>query len=418
MTYIEFFDRAATENICACLANVPDRVVMIGDKKKLLDQHAERYKGILSDRGYPDVEFVCKSINKNDIDNIVEALTKIIDEYGDCVFDLTGGEDLYLVATGIIKERFKDKNIQMHRFNIRNNTIVDCDNDGRTIIQDALPELTIEENIRVYGGDVAYDDQKPGTTYRWDMSDDFRRDIEFMWNTCKKDVRKWNTQIGILSAAELCRQNEDDPLKTVASISQMNSYLEEFGSSFNLFKDIVERLKVLYLITDYKQEEDTFEIQYKNEQVKRCLTKAGMALEMKIFSVARDVCDTNGNRVYNDVMNGVCIDWDGKIHIEREAYDTENEIDVVMMKGLVPVFVSCKNGYVEIDELYKLNSVSEKFGNQYAKKVLVATALNLETDFGQTFRKRAEAMDIKLVCGIQDMDEQELENAVRNFHIV
>ena len=34
MTYIEFFDKIASENICACLTYVPDRVVYIGDSVK------------------------------------------------------------------------------------------------------------------------------------------------------------------------------------------------------------------------------------------------------------------------------------------------------------------------------------------------------------------------------------------------
>lgn len=51
---------------------------------------------------------------------IIDALSMFVEQYDDCVFDLTGGEDLYLVASGIVSERYRDKNIQMHRFNIRN----------------------------------------------------------------------------------------------------------------------------------------------------------------------------------------------------------------------------------------------------------------------------------------------------------
>lgn len=40
MTYIEFFDKTASENICASLANAPDRVVLVGDKMKLLQKHS------------------------------------------------------------------------------------------------------------------------------------------------------------------------------------------------------------------------------------------------------------------------------------------------------------------------------------------------------------------------------------------
>jgi len=34
MTFIEFFDKTCVENICACLSQIPERVIFLGDKKK------------------------------------------------------------------------------------------------------------------------------------------------------------------------------------------------------------------------------------------------------------------------------------------------------------------------------------------------------------------------------------------------
>ena len=33
LTYIEFFDHSAVENICACLAQAPARVILLGDDR-------------------------------------------------------------------------------------------------------------------------------------------------------------------------------------------------------------------------------------------------------------------------------------------------------------------------------------------------------------------------------------------------
>ena len=41
------------------------------------------------------------------------------------------------------------------------------------------------------------------------------------------------------------------------------------------------------------------------------------------------------------------------LHVDR-APEMVNEIDVMMMHGMQPVFISCKNGSVETEELYKL----------------------------------------------------------------
>ena len=39
MTYVEFFDKIASENISACLTCAPDRVIYIGDNSKLMKKH-------------------------------------------------------------------------------------------------------------------------------------------------------------------------------------------------------------------------------------------------------------------------------------------------------------------------------------------------------------------------------------------
>lgn len=46
MTYIEFFDINAVENICSCLVSAPERVILIGDNKKILQLHAQRYHSL------------------------------------------------------------------------------------------------------------------------------------------------------------------------------------------------------------------------------------------------------------------------------------------------------------------------------------------------------------------------------------
>lgn len=198
MTYIEFFDKDVCENICSCLVNPPERVILIGDNKKLLEKHAERYSELFHSKGL-DIEFLYRSVNKNQIHSIITALTYIVEEYDDCVFDLTGGDELYLTAVGILYERFKDKNLQMHRINLRNGVITDCDCDGNTIGIDSIIPLSIEEYLRLYGGNIVYNNHKPEGTYQWVLDEEFLDDVFVMWSVCKNDVRLWNAQISVFA---------------------------------------------------------------------------------------------------------------------------------------------------------------------------------------------------------------------------
>ena len=121
--------------------------------------------------------------------------------------------------------------------------------------------------------------------------------------------------------------------------------------------------------------------------------------------------EENGESTYNDVQTGVLIDWDNELHPEALHIDVENEIDVIMMHGMLPVFVSCKNGEVQVDELYKLNTVANRFGGKYSKKVLIAPLL-FGRDGTESLRERCREMNILLIDDVHKMDANELESLV------
>ena len=411
MTYIEFFDKDVCENICSCLVNPPERVILIGDNKKLLEKHAYRYGEVLRSKGF-DIEFLYRSVNKNQIQSIITALTNIIEEYDDCVFDLTGGDELYLTAVGILFERFKDKNLQMHRINIRNGMIMDCDCDGNTIETDSIIPLSIEEYLRLYGGNIVYNEQKSEGTYQWCLDEEFIDDVFVMWSVCKKDVRLWNTQIAVFANAFELSGNVNGTLSISIPVDILKEKLKS-GGSYICIKSIVNALKKYGLMT-LSEQSGVLHISFKSKQVQRCLTKAGQVLELIVYISALNATEKDGSKSYSDVMTSVQIDWDGNIHTQTNACDTQNEIDVMMMHGLIPIFVSCKNGAVDMNELYKLNTVAERFGGTYSKKVLITTALDdsLQSEY---LRARAKDMNIRLVENFQCINEFEINKTLRLF---
>lgn len=413
MTFIEFFDKNVAENICTCLSYMPERVILLGDKYELLNKHANRYGEVLKNRGC-DVEFICRTVNKNNIKIIIEVLLDIIDSYDDCVFDVTGGDDLQLVAIGMVWQMRKEKNIQIHRFNFNNNTVTDCDLDGVNVVSES-PYLTVSENIKVHGGDIVYDTVKQGGTHLWNLDEELIRDIDLIWDVCKNNTVGWNSYTNMLGIVEKYREDNNDPMTTVADQHKIVSTLKNKSVVFGEKNTIVKKLKNAGILRDYKSKDGKITVIYKNQNVKTILTKAGLALEMKTYALASILKDDLGAFVYNDVMTGVFIDWDGRIHHEGKGYDTENEIDVIMMHGMIPVFVSCKNGQLTMDELYKLNAVADRFGGKYAKKVLIINSLDTKSDFSKHLMQRAIDMNIRTVVNMQQMTENELKRIFKSF---
>ena len=161
---------------------------------------------------------------------------------------------------------------------------------------------------------------------------------------------------------------------------------------------------------------------FKNEQVKACLTKAGLILELKTYLICSELLrGTNG-----DCLTSVTIDWDGDDDLSSSikylydaddpssTIDTTNEIDVLANFGLVPYFISCKNGKFTSEELYKLNSVGEQFGKGYSVKIIVATDIDFALSGAKNIiLQRAADMGIRVISDVHEMSDEEFGSALR-----
>ena len=68
MTLIEFFEKSVAENICTSIVHAPDRVILIGYQKNMIQKHAERYHDFFLQHGF-DIDFQCKIVDKNKEEN-------------------------------------------------------------------------------------------------------------------------------------------------------------------------------------------------------------------------------------------------------------------------------------------------------------------------------------------------------------
>ena len=423
MTLIEFFEESVAENLCSSLLHMPDRVIFIGHNKKTMQRHVERYRRFFSDKG-KDIEFIIKSVSKNSVESIIAAFESILSEYDDCVFDLTGGDDLYIFGAGIISERYRAKNIYR---NIRIGVIYDCDLDGEKPLSEHPLAYSFEDNVRLYGGKVLFDDSSVLGTHHWDMSAEFIKDLWAMWEICRADCTEWNTQADAFAIAESNREPGGDALVTSASRSAMNWHWRQasrYSKPFNY--RIVNKLlnKGLLRQFEFDNSKDVY-IEYKSEQVKDCLLKSGLLLELIVYAAALEAREADGTPTYNSVLTGVHIDWNGEddgdadegAEAEKATYAYGNEVDAAMMHGMVPVFVSCKNGRVPSEELYKLQSVAQKFGGKYAKKVLIAPRIDEVENLAPVaaFAERCREMGISLIVDIENRDHEAVVKLVKEL---
>lgn len=407
MTVVEFFDSCSVENVASALLCAPDKVILVGDNEKKMNKYKQIYSQLVRERGL-DVEFEYRKAAKNNLMHNVEVITDIVLTEENCVFDLEGGEDLFLTAVGIVFDKYSDR-MQLHRFNINTNSIIDCDDDGKVCSTSQL-ELTVEENIRIYGGSIAgFDGDKD--TYNRDLKDGFIDDIELMWSICVKNPGRWNNQVACLS--RLCSESwNENPLDFEASMELVTVVMKKSTEYINRFRALLTQLEGFGIIRKLLFNDNVVSFIFKDSRVRRCLTSAGCLLELIVAVNAIRSTDKKGIRLYNDVMTGVCIDWDGEIQSDFSP-DVENEVDVILMKGLTPVFISCKNGSFNVDELYKLSVVAERFGGKYARKVFVASHAVDDNPRGRYFLARAKDMGIRVIDNFADISDSEIKRVFR-----
>jgi len=407
MNIVEFYDKSAVDNIAGTLLLAPENVIFIGNNAKKMKKSLSVYEEIAEKRGL-NVKFHYRTADRNDAEKTVGLLTEIINEFGECDFDLTGGEELFILSVGIVSGRFPDK-VKLHRFNVRNGRLNDLDGDGKPVLTSAA-EISVEENVRIYGGRIVYEAERYGATKKRALTAESVSDVCEMWKICKSAPGKWNFFVNVFSG--ICESSDEtEPLTVSVKLDKLTAFDRGNKRAYaaNALKELCEK----GLLTKVGNNGAALTLRYKNEYVKDCLTKAGQLLELYVYYAAVSATE-NGGRVYNDVLTGVSIDWDG---IPEGEDSVENEIDVFAMKGLIPVFISCKNGQVDTDELYKLHTVAHRFGGAYAKKVLVAPELDKHGSRAEHLRRRASEMNVRIVDDTDSLSFEEFCEKIKTFWI-
>lgn len=385
---IEFFDAEPIENLVTCLNFKMDKVIYFGygddmtsEKQRITTKSLKKICDV------DNVEFI--EICRNNLDKIVESVEKVIKEEekagNQCFFELTGGEELELVAMGILSARY---DLPMHRFDMRTGEVQTLnENGGRridTLVEKRRIELTLDEIVEMHGGAIDY---KEETFSRKELKlKEFEKDTEVMWYIAKKNVKRWNCISAVFKG---CTGYEETKTRVAIWDKKLHSLAHNVQGvgSYEVFREYLDMLADAEVIKNVRREAGKLIFEYKNELVKECIIEAGTLLELRTYYTLKNTGK------YSDYKSGVNINWDGEVGNADDG--VENEIDVMLLDGYIPTFVSCKNGKVTQMALYELETVANRFGGKYAKKIMVASQ-----GLTEGYAKRAAEMGIEVMDGI------------------
>ena len=393
MMLIECFTQAHIDNIVACLRLQPEKLVFVGNAREMRIP-VKRYKALFSRRSPNTLVEQC-DVDEKDCGELQAALTKLLLQADECVIDMTGGEPIVAMSVGLALGNLseeKRKHVRVEWYDHATGMVVDCINDNRRKLAKAI-RLTVEEMIALHGGALFPD------TYQLPAGCT-NKDLDRLWRVVSGMPKEWNERVALLKRFE----KFSDDKKTVHILLQdVWDSVPSLQKKEDTVRQLIDKLDKEGVVVDHSSR-NILRYTYNSDFLRYCIHTQGNVLELKTLLEGRAVQKGNG-RLFDDSRMGVKIDWDGKIPVSKYAFSgTRNEIDVLLMRGTTPLFVSCKNGDVKTEELYKLQTVAARFGGPYARKMLVVSDLDCkDADAVKAMVCRAWDMDIFMVPGAAEL---------------
>ena len=125
---------------------------------------------------------------------------------------------------------------------------------------------------------------------------------------------------------------------------------------------------------------------FRDAQIRTWLRDVGSVLELYIYEAAVET------GLFNDVRTSAVVDWEGGVLRDSVT----NEIDVMAMAGILPVFISCKTCAINTEALNELAILRDRFGGKGARAAIVTTQRCRSVT-----RNRAAELDIDVI----DLDD-------------
>lgn len=351
-TLIELYDpRTHLYNALGVMLFRPEKVIFLipEHSSHVYNKFKEEYKRLWEEHGCTPSKTVCVLTKTSDISLLSETILSLCDE--NTIIDIEGGTpELYLAAgcvlanapdgTRCIRADFKDEKIYEFKKGLPTSARRFTDEELSRIA------LSVEESIRMYGGEITRDSftelLKGGMT-----KDEIIKEARLLRNTIEASVgRKWNDIV-----PERIRAHDSEKLTLC---------IHETDLRRNDVKNAVSAIERVGLISKLRASGSRIFYKCASPLVYSCFLKSGEALELYTLSLALSIDGVT------DARCGVSVSFYGN------EGSSDNELDCIFMRGTTPVFVSCKNGRVSSDELYKFHTVSRQFGGNEYISLLVA----------------------------------------------
>ena len=382
-TLIELYDTSPIRNVLATVMFRPQEMILICPPEVAEDPNQKRsLRDFFAYLNCP-VKLTLIPVTLLDAGKTERVLREVLESHQDCAIDISGGTDAALFAAGVASG-----DTPVFTYSTRKDTFFEIKNAPFARSLPNTVHLDVRSCLMMAGGTLL-----PGREDNAGLAEMSDR-IDRLFRVYSAFRPQWNRQISYIqkiSSAEPGVLEAGGQLREKAGNKNVDADGEFFGA-----------LEEAGLILQLQHTDESISFRFPDERVRFWLRDVGAVLELQVFRACRAA------GCFDDVVLSAVVNWQsGKINRDSVT----NEIDVMAVQGIQPVFISCKTSEVHTDALNELAILRDRFGGKFARAILVTSGVTGKTR--EPVRRRADKLGIELVEW-EDMSLESLINRLRN----
>lgn len=360
-------------NLVTAIKCKPDILLIFGNVK--VEATKTEYLQKARQLGLKNTQIRVRTCDIYNLNSMVSVLSECIAEYGaeNCILDATGGEERLLFASGYL---CKSVSVPVVLYSLLKGTFKCLNGNLPVAFTNPRIRLSVEQRIEINNCQVlrsGHIDSSAMNAEFWEIA----RKVFFVYI---KNKRQWPAFTKYLQQLlQMCDTYAVDGLTFIGPTKfRLND-----GHYVRLDNSILKSLLNTGAITDAEIHEGTVRLKCRSYSLQKALMDAGAWLELYLYGQLKQCAE------FDDVQLDQVLSWDSVNE------HTVNELDLIATSGASVFFISCKTGTLNMNMLYEIKTMAQRFGGRYSIPVL-ATVCNMVSDAPALLR-RAAAMGIVIL---------------------
>lgn len=382
---VELFDKDPIKNVLGVCIFEPEIVVYLCDRRdSAFFKESAIYRLLKRRRLKTMPRFYY--FDASDPVGIKKVIRAVIHDYPGCVFDFSGGRDLVLFMAGAC---FHEMHLPGYYLDVAQEQFVNLRGCEHLEPAFAVPDFSVEDIFAMSGATV----QGHGHFHPAEVRDGFEDDILAVFEIVRRNTKAWGDFVAWLQT--VCSKMPAGQLTLHAPKRIGNNHGSLYANPV-----LLHHLLEAGVLSRCDVSHKTVDLVFKSPLHKKCLLIEGVWLELYTYILAGQ------SGVFNDVQTSVVVDWDG---VEGGSDNAKNEVDVLLVRGVVPVFISCKMSLPSALALSEIRLLATKFGGENSRAVVVTGGR-----LGNNFKAlQARAADLGIIILDKDIiDSGQLKSSL------